>query len=67
MHQRPLANVDLLPTAVRKVKVQSSRSEKRKKNIKADDLVFHRAERIFSLCSSAIEQRRSTNRELWCI
>lgn len=56
MHQRLLANVDLLPTAVRKVKVQSSRSEKRKKKTKADALVFHRAERIFSVCSSATEQ-----------
>jgi len=56
MHQRLLTNVYLLPMAVRKVKVQSSRSDKGKKNPqKSDVFAFHKAERMFSICSSGIE------------
>lgn len=53
--------------AVRKVKVQSSSSDKGGGGGKADALAFHKAEQMFSVCSSVIEQWQSTNRELWCV
>lgn len=57
MHQRLFTNVYLLPMAVRKVKVQSSSSDKGGGGGgKADALAFHKAEQMFSVCSSVIEQ-----------